>query len=507
MAESFTQDDRDCSVSGAINVAMNVIRSPVRATEDSLRAEDTQMPESPGDAFSTPEPRVRSDSDSAAMKGRRFGGRVKRLATSPLQESDSPEMRPAPLSDAELQALKSSLAMHESSFASINAASKESTARKRELETIIGAYRAAFDKVATAYIKIKAERDTTSAIWRAMKREASSDAIREESDERNASDVRGVVKEVFQETMASMGDFVKSVIQSSLSSVACDIRANLERPSVAGSYANAVRSSSRGESQRDLGRSSDAVSNARLDTMEIAPSRELEDKFTDSSATMDAVLKAVKPNEAGFKVDRIIKGRNKVVRIVAAPAELDKIGHVLSGSGLTVRQFPKLNPRLLVRDVPVDMDKETFIKSLISQNLCGASVEDVKLIYRFPSGERRNTSVVVEVSPENRRKLLEQGRVYLGWNSCRLADHLRVTQCFECLGFGHISRECRAERDVCGHCGEAHETRACKNKSGKLKCHNCVAAKSAHVDHSALDMSKCPILRRRLGERSMKIQY
>lgn len=92
-----------------------------------------------------------------------------RLASSPPQECDLFDMGPPPLSDAELRKLTESLTALDINFFRINAVSKESAIKKKELEQIIAAYRSAVDKLATVYTKISAERDTTARIWRMMR--------------------------------------------------------------------------------------------------------------------------------------------------------------------------------------------------------------------------------------------------------------------------------------------------------------------------------------------------
>ncbi|EFN65037.1 hypothetical protein EAG_01181, partial [Camponotus floridanus] len=43
-----------------------------------------------------------------------------------------------------------------------------------------------------------------------------------------------------------------------------------------------------------------------------------------------------------------------------------------------------------------------------------------------------------------RIRILNQARIYLGWSSCRVADHVQILQCYRCLSFGHIAKDCRA---------------------------------------------------------------
>lgn len=207
-----------------------------------------------------------------------------------------------------------------------------------------------------------------------------------------------------------------------------------------------------------------------------------------------------------MRINRVIKGRNKAVRIVAEKKELDKIKSALDGAGLATRQFDKLPPRLAVRDIPAEMDRERFMAFLAQQNLNNRSLEGIKLIYWYPGKDGRAAMAVIETSPETRAELLGQGRVFIGWSACRVADHLRITQCFRCLGFGHIAKDCKARTDTCGHCAGRHETRACQNKTMK-KCFNCLSAGMQSTDHSAVDSNNCPILKKRIDDKAKRINY
>ncbi|KMQ89544.1 putative 50 kda protein in type i retrotransposable element r1dm [Lasius niger] len=211
--------------------------------------------------------------------------------------------------------------------------------------------------------------------------------------------------------------------------------------------------------QPPSGRRHEGRNQTRLETIEVVPGKNLDVNIPDSEATCKAVLSSIKPNEAAIKIDRVIKGCNKTVRIVA-----DKIGRLkpmLNNLGMEVKNVDKLNPRLRIRDIPSGTDKSSFVKDLIKQNLEEISDDNVRLVYWSPAKGRMSPVAVIEISPDTRVRLLNQSRVYLGWSSCRVADHLRILQCFKCLGFGHTANNCQARVDICGHCGEGHESRAC----------------------------------------------
>lgn len=430
--------------------------------------------------FDVPEFRVRTSSDATITRMRGS----KRPATSPAKAFDEFTVGPPPLSDLDLQKLKEGLSAMDLSFAAINAVSKESVTKKKELEQIIAAYRQAVDKLATAYVQIRAERDTTVRIWRVMK----------------AGSSYGNGMQLTEETVNTMSQRIKEAVSVEVGRVVADLRQGApELVARQRSYAGVTRSMP----LRQMPDPGDSASG--METLEIVPSDLSDSRYRDAAATYSKVCSTIKPDEMGVRVDRIMKGPNKSVRVVARPCEIDKIRPLLENTGLSAKQFEKLNPRLIVRDIPSSVDKDQFVNFLVKQNMQDA--DKPKLVYWLPARDQRNASAVIEVPPEVRGALLSQGRVYIGWTSCRVSDHLRVTQCYKCLGFGHIAKSCKAEEDVCGHCTERHESRRCPNKSNTPRCHNCIKYKMSAIAHSAFDASSCPSIIRRLNEKSKRINY
>lgn len=414
-------------------------------------------------------PLIRTVSEPLTRPGDEiFDGRrgAKRLASSPLQRSEGGSA--LVLSDEDILALKEEIAASDVSFAQHISTSKESLAKKKDLEQIIAAYRRASDRLILAYMQMKADKEAVDKVWRMISANLNSRLG-------PGGMAMGVDPSVSRQSYASVAG-------------AAGMDSKMSRP-VPEEF---------GGVRRDP--------DEELEALEVAPADEDDQRFTDSASTRRAVCAAINPGEMGLKVNRIVKGRNKGIRIIAEKRELEKIKPVLSNAGLKAKRFDKLNPRLIVRDIPMDIDRGDLVKSLVQQNLKDVSPEDVKLIYWFPRKDFRTTSAVIEVRPDVRAELLKQGRIYIGWSVCRVADHLRVAQCFRCLSFGHIAKDCKATSDICGHCAGEHETRGCPDRS-MLRCHNCSTAKMQSTDHSALDTNSCPILRRKINEKARHISY
>lgn len=161
------------------------------------------------------------------------------------------------------------------------------------------------------------------------------------------------------EVAATMGSRLESSVRQAVESLAGLRGAPEECPGSGRSYAGAVRASEAGSvprAPRGLGVRFDESVQSRQETIEVVPGKEINERFSDAQATCNAVLASIKPNEVGIKIDRVVKGRNnKSVRIVASHDELNKLKPMLIS--MSVRNIDKLNPRLLVRDIPAEVEK------------------------------------------------------------------------------------------------------------------------------------------------------
>lgn len=232
------------------------------------------------------------------------------------------------------------------------------------------------------------------------------------------------------------------------------------------------------------------------------------DTYSDFEATKAAVIRAVVPAEVGLKVINIRRANANNVRLVVESADLEKLKSLdtLKQAGLEIKEDGGLKPRMLVRFVPSNITGDDFIKTLIAMNMPNADPTTAKIIYLYPIRENMNTrNIVIEVDPKLRDILKAQGRVFFQWQSFPVEDHVKILQCFKCLEFGHLARDCGKET-ACGHCAQGHETRNCPNRNLAPKCLNCIRAKLPNA-HSALDGRNCPILKRRIGDKVAQIKY
>ncbi|CAK9814860.1 Uncharacterized 50 kDa protein in type I retrotransposable element R1DM [Anthophora quadrimaculata] len=84
---------------------------------------------------------------------------------------------------------------------------------------------------------------------------------------------------------------------------------------------------------------------------------------------------------------------------------------------------------------------------------------------------RKNTRglriAIVEMNEPLVLRLIDVGRLRIGWVSCRIKRRNSVERCFRCLGFDHSATSCRGSdnTDKCFHCGQTgHKKQDCRNQ-------------------------------------------
>lgn len=209
----------------------------------------------------------------------------------------------------------------------------------------------------------------------------------------------------------------------------------------------------------------------------------LPDSNLDSAEKVrEALQAAVDPIEAGWSVVNLRKrGRGVEVRTRSArDAERVTSSSALGNAGLSARVVDREMPRVLLYDVPRELDEPRILSALKAQNsdgsaaFAGSSWGRLSHFTGPRDGPTRN--VVLYVSPGVRTHLVSRGRVSIGWRRCRVIDFVSVTRCYRCQEFGHVRARCKAPRDVCSHCAGDHDRSACPASGGPAKCAPCAAA-------------------------------
>ena len=262
----------------------------------------------------------------------------------------------------------------------------------------------------------------------------------------------------------------------------------------------------------------------------------------------------MKSKMGNCKVDKVsLTQKGRVTLKVPDEASVAQTTEVLKDAGYKVTDISKINkptllPKICIVDIPVDMfqgdelkdqaknrekKKKDIVKALIAKNDTFRSfmqekereqanednegeqeVEEVadlidareidyetlgfKVIYMDKNGG----SIIVVVSPQVREFLKSIGdKLYLGYTSCKVFNHFRLTQCYKCQSFGHKSATCSENKEVCMFCAKSgHRSRDCTSRQERSKhcCANCKSSddtntrKNANTHNASSDL--CPIV-------------
>ncbi|CAH0404195.1 unnamed protein product [Chilo suppressalis] len=133
-----------------------------------------------------------------------------------------------------------------------------------------------------------------------------------------------------------------------------------------------------------------------------------------------------------------------------------------SGLGLPATAAPQ-RPLFQLLGVARDVTDAQVLESIDTQN--------AGLLEGVPEGERRarvdrrvrgrigaHSGVILEIDPKTWAALIDK-KVRVGYQMVPAVGQSPVTQCYRCLGFGHLATSCSAEQPTCGYCGDPHDTR------------------------------------------------
>lgn len=210
--------------------------------------------------------------------------------------------------------------------------------------------------------------------------------------------------------------------------------------------------------------------------------------------TLRKIKKEVDLKECGVEISKIMRtrGNDILVEIKKGTSGVENLKQAVSnllGEVATVRTMGQMCD-LQVRDLDEVTEEEEIVEA-ISSVVEGADKEAIK-VRALRAAFRGTQLAVVTVPAKVAEKLLETGKVKIGWTVCRVRQKVEVLRCYKCQGFGHVAMDCKGpdRSKVCRLCGkEGHLAKNCK---GDPFCIICRAAdeqgRADHIPGSA----RCP---------------
>ncbi|XP_011868774.1 PREDICTED: uncharacterized protein LOC105562496 [Vollenhovia emeryi] len=238
----------------------------------------------------------------------------------------------------------------------------------------------------------------------------------------------------------------------------------------------------------------------------------------ESETTKNTVLEKVKINMLPIGVSRMTKG-NKGTIIIGCESGKEVEQLKTSMEATIGKDFETIIPKqkqpkikiIGIDQEEMERDDQSLIETIKIQNELAERSERLHLrilkrglMEKKNEGESRREagSLILETDVETHTKLLNKGKVNIGWRKCKVYDFVSVMRCFKCWGFNHMAKHCRKE-ETCQHCAGNHKGNDCRTK--KKKCINCLEKikrynnNNIKDDHEATDR-ECPTYLRKIEE-------
>ena len=153
--------------------------------------------------------------------------------------------------------------------------------------------------------------------------------------------------------------------------------------------------------------------------------------------------------------------------------------------------------QILVPRVPVtfETENEESLRELEEQNGMKDGIlrkaRWIKPTYRRALGQRYAHLALSVNSPGEANVIIRDGLYICGTKAYPRKLKIEPKQCMKCRKWGHFAAECLEDKDVCGNCGEDHQTKDCLDKDRRY----CVSCKD--ITHASWDRG-CPEFKRRV---------
>lgn len=191
----------------------------------------------------------------------------------------------------------------------------------------------------------------------------------------------------------------------------------------------------------------------------------------ENAKTTKEIKEKIDPSSLSLKVDKISNRNEGAIAINCIGEEsVQKIESEVKqklGEKYDVKIITKKRPQIMITDMSEMWKSEELEVAIKKQNNLNGTVKCVKV---FKNKNRDVHSAIVELEMCNYKQIIEKKKINIGWEKCRVFEHLNLNRCYKCWGYHHVAKNCK-NCIKCAKCGENHDTRECS--SAILKCVNC----------------------------------
>lgn len=172
------------------------------------------------------------------------------------------------------------------------------------------------------------------------------------------------------------------------------------------------------------------------------------------------------------------------------------------GDKYVVKQLASFNPRVKVVGISEKLEDEVLLNYIKVQNksLISATSE-CKLVNLKPVRKNhRIYQAILQVDKSTYDRMLNCGKLFVGYDYCSIYDAIDIRRCFKCCGFHHVANQCTNNTHICPKCSGNHTLKECN--ADFVKCTLCMKLKSSlnkdiNVNHAVWDLN-CTVYKQAL---------
>lgn len=257
------------------------------------------------------------------------------------------------------------------------------------------------------------------------------------------------------------------------------------------------------ETDRSLKKTYSGAVKGKTEAVIIIKPKETEGE-TSSETTKKDIKNKIDITKLGVGITKLRKvTRGAVVVGCESKLQANKLKEKMAkdlGEKYEVKEPKKRKLKIKIFDIDKEdcESEEDFWNKVKEQNEGGREGVRGKIIHKTANSNSRGVTLIAEVDTNARKRLLDLGRVKIGWKICRVQDYVGILRCFKCCGYWHFAKDC-VKKEACGLCAEQHMTKDCNSLI--RKCVNCedkiknMKIRNLKSDHSAYG-SGCPCLKK-----------
>lgn len=228
----------------------------------------------------------------------------------------------------------------------------------------------------------------------------------------------------------------------------------------------------------------------------------LKPKNSDQSvkATKADVLQNIDPVESEISISHVVPMKNGGIVVQCNESESSKFKQLANsklGAKYEVKQLSTLHPRVKIVGLSEKLEENVILRYLKCQNksvFCDDSVCSIVSINNLKKN-RNIYQILLQVDRVTYKKILEIGKIFIGYDYCSVYDGIELRRCYNCCNFNHLSKNCSKDVPSCARCSGSHSVRDCK--SDIMCCILCSNFNAAHnqdinTNHAVWD-SGCPV--------------